>query len=58
MLREAFEATARDPELLEEAAKGGNNIRYTTAARMEEVMARTYATDPALVQKVRGLLAE
>jgi tripartite-type tricarboxylate transporter receptor subunit TctC len=58
MLREAFEATARDPELLEEAAKGGNNIRYTTAARMEEVMARTYATDPALVQKVRGLMAE
>jgi tripartite-type tricarboxylate transporter receptor subunit TctC len=30
MLREAFEATARDPELLEEAAKGGNNIRHRT----------------------------
>jgi hypothetical protein len=58
MLREAFEATARDPELLEEAAKAGNNIRYTSAARMEEVMARTYATDPALVQKVRTLMAE
>jgi tripartite-type tricarboxylate transporter receptor subunit TctC len=58
MLREAFEATARDPELLEEAAKAGNNIRYTPAARMEAVMARTYATDPALVQKVRTLMAE
>ena len=58
MLREAFEVTARDPELLEEAGKGGNNIRYTPAARMEEVMVRTYATDPALVQKVRTLMSE
>ena len=58
MLREALEATAKDPELLEEARRGQNNIRFTTAARMEEIVAQTYATDPDLVQKVRGLMAE
>jgi hypothetical protein len=58
MLREALEATVKDPELLEEARRGQNNIRFTTAARMEEIVAQTYATNPALVQKVRGLIAE
>ena len=57
-LREALEATVKDPELLEEARRGQNNIRFTAAARMEEIVAETYATDPALVQKVRGLMAE
>jgi tripartite-type tricarboxylate transporter receptor subunit TctC len=58
MLRTAFEATARDPELLEEARAGKNNIRFTGATRMEEVILQTYATDPALVQKVRTLMTE
>jgi tripartite-type tricarboxylate transporter receptor subunit TctC len=58
MLRDALEATVRDPEFLEEARRGQNNIRFTGAARMEEIMAQTYATDPALVQKVRALMTE
>jgi tripartite-type tricarboxylate transporter receptor subunit TctC len=58
VLREAFAATAGDPEVIEEAKKGRNNIRFTAAARMEEVIARAYATDPAIVQKVRGLMSE
>jgi hypothetical protein len=53
-----LEATVRDPEFLEEARRGQNNIRFTGAARMEEIMAQTYATDPALVQKVRALMTE
>jgi hypothetical protein len=57
-LRAAFEATAKDPQLLEEGRKAGNNIRFTSAAEMEEVMARVYATDPALVAKVRALMSE
>jgi len=57
-LREALEATVKDPELVEEARRGQNNIRFTAAARMEEIVAQAYATDPALVQKVRNLMAE
>lgn len=56
-LRTALAKTVRDPELLEEARKGRNNIRFTPAERMEEVVARVYATDPALVQKVRDLMS-
>jgi tripartite-type tricarboxylate transporter receptor subunit TctC len=57
-LRQALEATTTDPELLAEAARGQNHIRFTTAARMEEIIARAYATDPAVVQKVRSLMSE
>jgi tripartite-type tricarboxylate transporter receptor subunit TctC len=57
-LRAAMEATMRDAELLQEARRGGNNIRFTPAARMEEVVAATYATDPAIVQKVKSLMTE
>ena len=50
MLRAAFEATAKDPELLEEARrKAGNNIRFTSAAADGGDHRRVYATDPALV---------
>ncbi|MGG7379109.1 hypothetical protein ACQ7B2_10250, partial [Escherichia coli] len=58
MLRAAFAATARDPELIEEAERGKNHIRFTDAGRMEEIIARAYATDPTVVQKVRSLLVE
>jgi tripartite-type tricarboxylate transporter receptor subunit TctC len=58
VLREAFEATAKDPDLIEEGRRAGNFIRFTSAARMEEVMASVYATDPALVAKVRALMSE
>ena len=57
-LRAAFEATAKDPELVAEAARGKNTIRFTSAARMEEIISRVYATDPAIVQKVRALMSE
>jgi tripartite-type tricarboxylate transporter receptor subunit TctC len=58
MLRTALEETVKDPELLEEARRGQNNIRFTAAARMEEIIVRTYATDDALVRKVRTLMSE
>jgi tripartite-type tricarboxylate transporter receptor subunit TctC len=57
-LRTALEATIKDPEFVEDAKRGQNNIRFTAAARMEEIIAHTYATDPAVVQKVRSLMAE
>jgi len=57
-LRKALEAAVKDPDLLEEARKGRNNIRFTTAAHMEAIIAQVYATDPTLVQKVRGLMSQ
>jgi tripartite-type tricarboxylate transporter receptor subunit TctC len=58
MLRKAFDETARDPEMIAEAARGKNTIRFTPAARMEEIISRVYATDPVLVHKVRGVMSE
>ena len=57
-LRAALAKAVVDPELLEEARKGRNYIRFTPAERMEEVVARVYATEPALVQKVRDLMSQ
>jgi tripartite-type tricarboxylate transporter receptor subunit TctC len=57
-LREAMAATARDPEFLDEAARGQNHIRFTAAARMEEIVAQVYATDLIVVQKVRRLMSQ
>ena len=57
-LRAALAATVKDPELLEEARKGRNNIRFTSAERMEEIVARVYATNPEIVQKVRSLMSQ
>ena len=58
ILRKALEAAVKDPDLLEEARKGRNNIRFTTAAHMEAIIAQVYATDPTLVQKVRSLMSQ
>lgn len=58
MLQDAMAATAKDPELLDEAARSQNHIRFTPAARMAEVVARVYGTDPAIVDKVRSLMSE
>jgi tripartite-type tricarboxylate transporter receptor subunit TctC len=58
MLQDAFEATAKDPGLVEDAAREQYHIRFTGAARMAQVVAAVYATDPAVVQKVRGLMSE
>jgi tripartite-type tricarboxylate transporter receptor subunit TctC len=57
-LRAALAETVKDPELLEEARRGRNNIRFTPAERMETIVAEVYATDPALVQKVRSLMSQ
>jgi tripartite-type tricarboxylate transporter receptor subunit TctC len=57
-LRAALAETVKDPELLEEARKGRNNIRFTPAERMEKVVAQVYATNPALVEKVRNLMSQ
>jgi len=57
-LRDAFEATAKDPDLLADAARAQYHIRFTPAARMAQIIASVYATDPAVVQKVRDLMSQ
>jgi tripartite-type tricarboxylate transporter receptor subunit TctC len=57
-LQQALQETASDPEFLDDAARSQNHIRFTPAARMAETIASVYATDPAVVQKVRGLMSE
>jgi hypothetical protein len=58
ILRAAMEAAVRDPELLEEARRGQNNIRFTAAGRMEQLVTATYATDPTILHKVKSLMTE
>ena len=58
MIRKAFEETAKDPEFLEDARRGKSHIRFTSAAQMKQIIDHAYATDPALVEKVRSVLSE
>lgn len=55
-LRKAFVDTIADKELLAEAAKTGNPIILTRPERIERILSDAYATDPAIVAKVQGLL--
>ncbi len=55
-LRKAFVEAIADSELLAEAAKTGNPIIFTPPQRIERTLADAYATDPAVVAKVQGLL--
>ena len=57
-LQDAIAATAKDPELLDEAARSQNHIRFTSAARMADVVTKVYGTDPAVVGKVRSLMSQ
>jgi tripartite-type tricarboxylate transporter receptor subunit TctC len=57
-LQQAMEDTAKDPDFLADAERGQNHIRFTPAARMAQIITSVYATDPAVVQKVRALMSE
>ena len=54
MLRAAFAATARDPELLAEAAKSGDTIHYVAPEEIAALLEASYATDPQLVSKLQS----
>lgn len=55
-LRKAFAETVADKELLAETARTGNPMIFTPPERIERILADAYATDPAIVAKVQGLL--
>jgi tripartite-type tricarboxylate transporter receptor subunit TctC len=54
MLRKAFAAAARDPDLVREAEKTGNTIVYGPPDEITELLRASYATEPALVTKLQA----
>src|SRR5262245_54242908 len=57
-LRDAFNATMKDPEFLAETSKLQLNIDPTSGDEMERIVRDAYAQPEAIVQKVRKALSE
>lgn len=54
LLRAGFEAAVKDPALIGEAEKIGIKIEFTSPGQIEGLLRATFATDPALIEKVRN----
>ena len=57
VLRDAFDATMRDPELLAEAQKRGLEIVPGRGDEVQEVVARTIATPPDALTKLQAIIS-
>jgi tripartite-type tricarboxylate transporter receptor subunit TctC len=55
-LRQAFEATMRDPEFLTDAKKANLDIEPITGQEMEQIVTRIFKLDPALAAKLKNIL--
>ena len=55
-LRTAFMATMTDPEFLAEAAQADLEVAPISGAEVEELVAQSYLTDPAVVERIQGIL--
>ena len=56
ILRRAFDATMKDPAFLTESATVGLDISPTSGEEVAALIARLYATPPAIVERLRSLL--
>jgi tripartite-type tricarboxylate transporter receptor subunit TctC len=56
VLREAFEATLRDPAFLEDAARQNLNVVPVSSQEMLEIVAKAYRTAPAVVKRTMRAL--
>jgi tripartite-type tricarboxylate transporter receptor subunit TctC len=56
LLREAFMATMKDPELVAEADKMRIGVAAKSGEEIEAVLRKMYATSPELVQRARQIL--
>lgn len=56
MLRDAFDATMRDPEFLAEAKKGKLDVNPQTGQHLEDLIRRIYATPKQLVERIAALI--
>ena len=57
-LRDAFDATVKDPELLAEVAKAKLDFDPASGVELQKIVANTANADPAIVERMRKLLAE
>ena len=53
MLRAAFDKTVADPAFLAEGEKLGIDIEPLSGARVQDVVAKLYATPPVIVERAR-----
>ncbi len=58
MLRRAFDATMKDPELLAEAAKMNIDVLPSTGQQVQELVARMYKTDSETIARVKAALGK
>jgi hypothetical protein len=55
-LRAAFAASLRDPELLAEAKAANTDIDLVTGEEVERILKQSFATPPALIQRIQAAL--
>ena len=58
ILRDAFEATLKDKEFLAEAEKAKIDVNPLGGAKVQEVVAKVYASPPAVVARAKELIKE
>jgi tripartite-type tricarboxylate transporter receptor subunit TctC len=57
LLRQAFEKAAKDPELVADGAKSGNEVNFVSADAVIQLINTSYATDAALLKRLRAAVA-
>ena len=55
ILRQAFQDTMKDPELLEDAKRSKLDIEYVTAAELERSVAGLFKLNPSLLAKLKEI---
>ena len=53
MLRASFDKTVADPAFLADAEKLGLDIAPLSGAKVQDVVAKLYATHPAIIERAR-----
>ena len=56
LLRKAFAATMKDPELLAEAGKMNIDVEPSTGEQVQALVAKMYETPPAVIERVKKAL--
>jgi tripartite-type tricarboxylate transporter receptor subunit TctC len=57
-LRQAFEATLKDPDFIADAERTGLEIQFVSGSDVDQILANAYATPATLVQRANSLLHE
>jgi tripartite-type tricarboxylate transporter receptor subunit TctC len=57
VLRKAFEATMKDPELLADAEKMRIDVEWSTGEAVQALVAKMYETPPAVIERVKKAMS-